>query len=62
MPVEVVRYEQVPIDASLLRDCPGSNIEDIETNADLLDAYLQEREGREQCNADKAAIREQVNE
>ena len=57
VPVEVVRFQYLPIPAPLLLDCP-SDIGRLETNGDLLDAYLEEKRAKEECQGRLKAIRE----
>lgn len=44
-------------EASLLRDCIRTNVQPIETNAQLAAAYLKRDNDLAVCNADKAALR-----
>ena len=57
VPVEVERFRYLPIPAALLLDCP-SHIGRLETNGDLLDAYLEEKRAREECEGRLRAIGE----
>lgn len=57
---EIVReyvYVKQTIPAELLAECSGYS-GDIVTNADLAQAYREERAGREACNRDKQSIKE----
>lgn len=46
-------YQEIP--ESLLAPCPGYT-GPLDNNGDLARAYIQEKAGRESCNADKEAI------
>ena len=48
-------YDDLP--TTLLAACPGYD-GPLDTNGDLANAYLAERQGRVTCNADKEALRE----
>lgn len=50
-------YVRDDLPATLLADCPGY-AGPLDTNGDLANAYLAERQGRVACNADKEALRE----
>lgn len=57
----IVQHEYIKQDipANLLAPCEGyAGIPS--TNGELAEAYIKERQGREQCNADKASIQELV--
>lgn len=45
-------------EASLLEDCVRTNVQPIETNAQLAEAYLKRDNDLKVCNADKRALRE----
>ena len=48
-------YDDLP--TALLADCPGYD-GPLDTNGDLAQAYITERQGRVACTADKEALRE----
>ena len=48
-------YDDLP--TTLLADCPGYD-GPLDTNGDLANAYLTERQGLVACNSDKEALRE----
>lgn len=50
-------YVRDDLPATLLADCPGYD-GPLDTNGDLANAYLAERQGRVACNSDKEALRE----
>ena len=50
-------YVHDDLPATLLAACPGYD-GPLDTNGDLAQAYLAERQGRVACNADKEALRE----
>ena len=50
-------YVHDDIPATLLADCPGYD-GPLDTNGDLANAYLAERQALAACNADKEALRE----
>ena len=50
-------YVHDDLPTTLLADCPGYD-GPLDTNGDLANAYLAERQGRVACNADKEALRE----
>lgn len=57
---EIVReyvYVEKSIPAELLAECPGYTGQ-IVKNEDLVQAYREERLGREACNRDKQAIKD----
>lgn len=45
-------------EASLFEDCVRTNVQPIETNAQLAEAYLKRDNDLKVCNADKRALRE----
>ena len=50
-------YVHDDLPATLLADCPGYD-GPLDTNGDLAQAYLAERQALAACNADKEALRE----
>ena len=50
-------YVHDDLPSTLLADCPGYD-GPLDTNGDLAQAYITERQGRVACNADKEALRE----
>ena len=50
-------YVHDALPATLLAACPGYD-GPLDTNGDLANAYLAERQGRVACNSDKEALRE----
>ena len=50
-------YVHDDLPSTLLADCPGYD-GPLDTNGDLAQAYIAERQGRVACTADKEALRE----
>ena len=50
-------YVHDDLPSTLLADCPGYD-GPLDTNGDLAQAYITERQGRVACTADKEALRE----
>ena len=50
-------YVHDDLPTTLLADCPGYD-GPLDTNGDLANAYITERQGRVACTADKEALRE----
>ena len=56
-PVEVLRFQYLPIPPELLADCPAS-VGGIDTNGRLLDALIETERARQECESRLKSIRE----